>query len=137
MTLNVFGNVFFSLLIAALAFCVFALIACFKSDDSVRMRFGIVACSVTVAVFVVSLLTCITISSNGEREFAEKFIVQKTTIEQSLESEHLSGLEKIELVNKAVDLNGELAERKLKLTRWYNVLWDKGVYKDIDYIKFE
>lgn len=137
MTLNIFGNVFFSSLIAAIVFCVFALIACFKSDDSVSMRFGIVACSVTVAVFVFSLLICITASTNGEREYAEKFRIQKTTIEQSLESEHLSGLEKIELVNKAVDLNGELAERKLKLTRWYNVVWDKGVYKNIDYIKFE
>ena len=137
MTLNIFGNVFFSALFAVLAFFLFGLYACLTDKDEISRKVGTCVCIGICLIFLLTISISINVAYNKECEFAEKFIVQKTTIEQSLESESLSGLEKIELVNKAVDLNGELAERRLKLTRWYNVVWDKSVYKNIDYIKFE
>jgi hypothetical protein len=49
-----------------------------------------------------------------------------------LKSEVLSGLERIELVNKAAELNGELAKRKAQSELWHYVYYDNNVYKNIE-----
>ena len=64
-------------------------------------------------------------------------MAQKETIEQSLESEALSGAERVQLVNKAVDINGELAERKTKYSMWYNVYFDNHIYDEVEFIEFK
>jgi hypothetical protein len=63
-----------------------------------------------------------------------KYEAQKATIEQSLDSDVLSGLERIELVNEAAELNGELAERKAQSERWHVVYYEDGIYDNVESI---
>lgn len=48
----------------------------------------------------------------------EGYKAKKYTIEQSLQNNELTGLERIELVNQAVELNGWLAETKCEIMKW-------------------
>lgn len=65
------------------------------------------------------------------------FEAQKQTIEQAIDNESLSGLERIELVNQASELNAWLAEEKVKLTKWskFDIYQEvKDLYANADYI---
>ena len=53
----------------------------------------------------------------------------------SLENEELSGLERIELVKQATELNGELAERKARVQLWHFVVYDNTIYDNVELIK--
>ena len=77
------------------------------------------------------------IYTEEERIFIAGFEAQKQTIEMSLDNENLSGLEKIELVKKATELNGELAERKSRFNMWHYVSYDNSMYNDIEPISLE
>ncbi len=92
---------------------------------------------VFVITLVISLLVGIGLVTEDERIFVSKYEMQKTTIETSLNSDVVSGLERIELVNKAVELNGELAERKARCDRWHHILYDNHIYDNVEFIKFD
>ena len=77
------------------------------------------------------------IYTEEERIFIARFEAQKQTIEMSLDNENLSGLEKIELVKKATELNGELAERKSRFNMWHYVSYDNSMYDNIEPISLE
>ena len=77
------------------------------------------------------------IYTEEERIFIAGFEAQKQTIEMSLDNENLSGLEKIELVKKATELNGELAERKSRFNMWHYVSYDNSMYDNIAPISLE
>ena len=77
------------------------------------------------------------IYTEEERIFIAGFEAQKQTIEMSLDNENLSGLEKIELVKKATELNGELAERKSRFNMWHYVSYDNSMYDNIEPISLE
>lgn len=75
------------------------------------------------------------INTNQERIFAYKFEIQKQTIEESMNCDDLTGLERIELVKTATELNGEFAERKARMRLWYFVVYDKTIYDEIQPIR--
>lgn len=135
--MSIFGIIILSFLIGALI----ALLLCLPFYgfeflcDYPRWQITIVI-GVLVLVTIVGTLLGIGIVTRDERVFIAKYEAQKVTIEQSLTSDVLSGLERIELVNKAVDLNGELAERKAKCDRWDVVLYDESMYNNVEFIKF-
>ena len=41
------------------------------------------------------------------------------------------------IVNKAIDINGELAERKARYERWYWVCYNDDIYDNVEFIEFE
>lgn len=53
------------------------------------------------------------------RQWAVGYRAQKATIESSLQSDLLSGYERVALVQQAAECNQELAERQYKASRWY------------------
>lgn len=85
-------------------------------------------------IFIGSVFVGIGINTENEKVFVKKYLAQKQTIEMSLEVEELSGLERIELVRQATELNGELAERKAQFELWYFVVYDNTIYDNVELI---
>ena len=86
------------------------------------------------ALFFVSVFIGIGITTEEERIYVAEYIAQKQTIELSLENENLTGMEKIQLVSTATELNGKFAKKKAKFNRWYFVVYDKTIYDGIELI---
>lgn len=70
----------------------------------------------------------------GARVYVSGYLAEKYTIEMSLESEELSGLERIELVRQAAEANKELAEKKARFERWHHATYDRSIYDDVELI---
>lgn len=88
----------------------------------------------TILGILVAILVCVgftTLDNNLEQEFIANFEAQKVLIEESIQNEALTGYERIQLVNNAAELNGELAERKVKISHWYNFHIDDDLYNDV------
>ena len=68
--------------------------------------------------------------------YVANYMSQKVTIEESLKNDNLSGYERAALVTKSAELNGELAERKVRFNRWYNIYSDNTIYDNVEPINF-
>lgn len=53
------------------------------------------------------------------RQWATGYNASKTTIEDSLQSDLLTGFERMALVQQAAEYNQELAKRQYRASRWY------------------
>lgn len=129
--MNIFGIIALSFLILGLLY-VFINIPCFVDE-----YFGayFITNSIIVAIlWIASIFIGIGINTEEEKVYVQKYLAQKQTIEMSLENEELSGLEKIELVNQATELNGELAERKARFELWHFVVYDNTIYDEVELI---
>lgn len=134
--MSIFGIIAITGLMAILVFC----IGCLASDTAIWSYSdkGItIAAVIAAAVWIIGILVGIGLVTEDERIYVAKYEMQKTTIEESLESDTLTGLERIELVNKAIELNGELAERKARFDLWHTVHYDNSIYDDVDFISFK
>jgi NADH:ubiquinone oxidoreductase subunit 5 (subunit L)/multisubunit Na+/H+ antiporter MnhA subunit len=92
---------------------------------------------IAIAIWIGAVFIGIGIYTEDERLFIAKFEAQKQTIEMSLDNENLSGLERIELVKQASELNGEMAERKAKLQVWHYITYNNSMYDNIEPISLE
>jgi hypothetical protein len=83
--------------------------------------------------------TFVGIAINDERQklFIVQYEAQKEVIESSLESEVLTGFERVELVKQASELNGELATRKAKYDIWHYVTYEDGLYDNVEPIRLK
>lgn len=133
--MSIFGIIGISALIAALAFGICGLISTCRYN--VSKTFWIVSAVISIVVLICSTLVGIGLTTENERVYVAKYEMQKLTIEQSLASDMLTGLERVELVNKAIELNGELAERKARFDLWHTVHYDNSIYDNVDFISFE
>lgn len=91
---------------------------------------------VAAVVFIAGIFIGIGINNDEETLFVANYEAQKTTIEQSLRSDYLTGFERLELVKQASELNGELAKKKEKYKLWHYVLYDKDLFDNIEPIDF-
>lgn len=84
-----------------------------------------------VIIFFVSwcLITSVLIDleKTNNNSWTQQYISQKQLIEDSLNNEKLSGLERVELVNQANELNAELIDKQTKCVKWYNFTMDDSV----------
>lgn len=131
--MSIFTISLLSLLFALLIFALFGLVTVTVEDCRLLIAGVIVSCIIFVASMVVGINT----NTSNEKVYIERYKAQKETIEQSLSSDALSGLERIELVNKAVDINGEVAARKAKSKLWYYVYTDKHIYDNVELIDLD
>ena len=83
-------------------------------EDHEKLFIGI-GCVVFILAVIVTLYMRVEMS----RQWAVGYRAQKETIESSLQSELLSGYERVALVQQATECNQELAERQYKASRWY------------------
>lgn len=77
------------------------------------------------------------INTESAREYRASFEAQKDVIEQSLELDSLSGLERIDIVTKAAELNGEMAAKMVIAERWHVVFYDDTIYDGVELIKLD
>ena len=95
---------------------------------------SIISC---IVIWTGSLFIGIGINTNAERVYIKKYLAQKQTIEQSLKNENLTGLERVQLVIQATELNGEFAERKARFDLWYFVVYDNTIYDNVELINLQ
>ena len=74
---------------------------------------------------ITSVLIDLEKTNNGS--WTQQYISQKQLIEDSLKNEKLSGLERVELVKQANELNAELIDKQIKCVKWYNFTMDDTV----------
>lgn len=115
-----------ALLVATLIFIIAAgVIAIVNSDyiidDNVAVKATAIAAAVCVFLWLIFIQIGVGINTECHEIWIAKYEAQKATIEASIESENLSGLERIELVNLASELNGELASRRTDVNFWHHV----------------
>lgn len=108
-----------------------------KWSDDYWFLTWLISLIIAICAWIGFIFIGIGIYTEEERIFIARFEAQKQTIEMSLDNENLSGLEKIELVKKATELNGELAERKSRFNMWYYVSYDNSMYNDIEPISLD
>lgn len=86
---------------------------------------------VVTVVFLAVFLLCGFAGFYMEKQFSSKYvetyIATKQTIEASLYSESLTGLERVKLVEQAVNANAALASEKYTASKWYGFACDKRV----------
>ena len=134
--MNIIGIIFTCLLVGILSFCIGMLIYTVIDPYNELLFIGINGI-VAILVTVFATLIGVGINTESEKIYVEKYLSQKTTIEQSLRSELLSGAERVSIVNKAIDINGELAEKKARYERWYWVCYEDDIYDNVEFIEFE
>ena len=131
--MSIFGIIGISMLAGLMAGLISALIClCVDADDIIKP-----SCIIAVIVLVCGIFVGIGFVTESERVYIARYESQKQTIEQSLNSNVITGLERIELVNKAIELNGDLAEHKAKFNLWHTIYYDNSIYDNVDFIVFE
>lgn len=130
--MNIFVIMFLSLLIGLLIGAVYMLC----TIDSYWDHHFIIALVIGLVITIGGTFVGIGILTNEEQAYIAKYEAQKHTIEASLQSDVLSGLERVQLVTQAVTLNGELAEKKARIGRWYYVTYDDTMYDGIEFVEF-
>lgn len=137
--MSLLGIIFLTLLISILVFLAFFGI-CYSIYDnsSITCSFWwvwVIPLVLAVCFWVGAIFIGMNINENSHNAYAQKYLIQKETIEMSLENDKLSGFERIELVKQAVELNGELAERKRTIKHWNSGVLDNTIYDEIEFIK--
>ena len=133
--MNIIGIFFMCLLIGFISFAIGMLIYVTTESDS--SLFVLVNAIIAFVVIGISMAIGVGLNTESEKIYVEKYLSQKATIEQSLTSELLSGAERVSIVNKAIDINGELAERKARYESWYWVCYEDDIYDNVEFIEFE
>lgn len=135
--MSIFGIIGISLLGAALI-ALIVVLSMSPFDYSFDEKWLIIVPAIVCLVLTI-LLTFLGIGINTEsaREYRASFEAQKAVIEQSLELDSLSGLERIDLVTKAAELNGQMAARLVSSERWHVVFYDDTVYDGVELIKLD
>ncbi len=77
--------------------------------------FAVLGCVVILGSVVWSLYDNVETS----RQWATGYNASKTTIENSLQSDLLTGYERMALVQQAAEYNQELAKRQYRASQWY------------------
>ena len=74
---------------------------------------------ISCVALILTVMGSLYIRVEMSRQWAVGYRAQKETIESSLQSELLSGYERVALVQQATECNQELAERQYKASQWY------------------
>lgn len=83
--------------------------------------------SLSIAIFIVSAPIGINIERQESIKWCASYTAYKSTLETSMDSEYMSGLERIELASKAAQTNADLAARKYSCQQWYGFGYDKMI----------
>ena len=118
------------LFIALIYLLIFGVIL--ENDSSLFWKLSAIA---FLVVWAGAVFIGIGINTQEEKVYVQKYLAQKQTIEMSLENEELTGLERIELVKQATELNGKIAEKKARFQLWHFVVYDNTIYDNVELIK--
>jgi uncharacterized protein YacL len=100
-----------------------------------------ITCVIITVILCIVLTTAITIGicsydSLQSTCYIERYNITKQTTEESINSDKLSGMERLQLVQSAIDENKYLKQQQFDCQQWYGFLIDKDVLK-LEPINFE
>lgn len=129
-------GIIFGIVMAVLVGALFVAIhdVCISTkSENIVLIVGIIACLIMLIGIPV---TCVNYDIHCYKSWTNEYKIQKETIESSLKSEKIGGLERVELVKMAQELNKELVENQYRCQQWYGFTGDKEVL-NLEPIKFE
>ena len=136
--MNIFGIIgiafFISFLIWVFVGVVPVVTDGYGGDEDKQYKHFCVVTIFSIIFWVAGIFIGIGINTEDERVYVAKYLAQKQTIEMSLASEKLTGLERVQLVTKATEINGEFAEKKAKFELWHFVVYDNKIYDGVELI---
>lgn len=138
--MNLFLICFITLLLAGLVFLASWGICCAIQDNMRSWSYDywfltwLIALIIGIGAWVGFAFIGVQLNTNSHRAYLQKYLIQKETIEMSLENDNLSGFERVELVKQATELNGELAEKKAYIKFWYSGVNDNTIYDNVEFI---
>ena len=109
---------------------VFSLICCAiipKSDDELTNKQETILIIIFIVVWIISIVIGCYIENQKLKVETEQYRAVKETIETSLQSDKLTGLERIELVKQASEQNAWLKGTQYKVQQWYNFYLSKDI----------
>ena len=128
--MSIFGIIGIGFAISSVLFGI-ALAIIVSSDCSFGLA-SIIAAVVGVILWIAIVFVGIGLNTENEKVFIQEYLAKKQTIEISLQSESLTGYERVQLVNNAVELNGELAKKKATFNLWHFVVYDNTIYDGVE-----
>ena len=97
----------------------------------------VVIVTITVLYSIIAITTSFFVpyyvAKEDSNSYVNSYTIKKTTIEESLKSETLTGFERAELVKQATEINADLAQKKYEITKWYGFYLNKEI-KNLEYI---
>lgn len=97
----------------------------------------VVIITITAIYLIIAITTSFFVPYYVEKEdsnsYVNSYAIKKTTIEDSLKSETLTGFERAELVKQATEINADLAQKKYEITKWYGFYLNKEI-ENLEYI---
>lgn len=115
---------------AFVAFIAYTLIDIKSLDyygEKAEAAFDYAKIAVPILVIIAFVLGGVKIEKSMNGRYVDQYQAQKATIEASLQSDVLSGLERIQLVQQAAEANKELAGYQYDCRQWYGFAVDDRV----------
>lgn len=135
--MSIFGIISLAFLAASLIWAVAMIMVSATSTRWDNLP-EIITTVVCIVLWIAFIFAGVGINTEDHKLWLAEYEAQKYTIEASIDSETLSGLERIELVSKAAELNGDLAYRKEAIKLWHHVIYgDKSIYDDVEMIQIK
>lgn len=116
------GAVFISLLTGMFGFFIAMEIlynTCWEDKVSPIVMW-VVAALITILFFAVGYISITSIVNVENQQFCASFEAKKTTYELSIKDENITGLERLQITQNIMELNGDLASEQVNVTQWYN-----------------
>ena len=140
--MSIFGIIGITFLCSLVVFLVavltgFIIDECSSTYINNEPKFWIIISIVTLVAWIGFTFLGIGIADEDAKVWVQSYNAQKYTIEASLKNEDLTGLERIQLVQQAAELNGELATRKAAFDLWHHVHYDDTIYDGVELISLE
>ena len=90
-----------------------------KTDKKYLTKFGKISIIIAVVVLCLSTFVGARVHIRMFESEVRRFEIAKATYSEAIKSEDISGLERIEIVNKIVEENKILSKLKYDATKWY------------------
>lgn len=132
LVLGIVAGSMISILVSILAFFIYDAIY----ERTIGKIVIVVAFTICTAVLILMPLATVNYDVNCYKSWTKEYQIQKETIESSIKSEKISGLERVRLLEMASQLNKELVQNQYRCQQWYGFTGDKEVL-DLKPIKFD
>ena len=106
-----------------------------KTDRECLSKYGKIQITVDVLVLCLSMFIGARVHIRMFERDVKQFESEKATYSESIKSEDVSGLERIEIVNKITEENKTLARLKYDATKWYYFYLPDNLVDNLEPIK--
>ena len=106
-----------------------------ETDKTYLTKFGIISIAIAVVVLCLSTFIGARIHIRTFESDVKQFEIAKATYSEAIKSEDISGLERVEIVNKIAEENKTLARLKYDATKWYYFYLPDNLVDNLEPIK--